>query len=107
MSLTGHVFTVYIPVISKSFFDSLSQEDQTLLLESMAKTEDYQQQLVNSEESIQLAEIEKAGVEVTLLTPEEIKPFMAKVDSVKAQYRTEAGADTYDAWVKAVEEAGK
>lgn len=107
MSLTGHVFTVYIPVISKSFFTSLSPEDQALLLESMAKTEVYQQQLVNNEESIQLAEIEKAGVKVTRLTPEEIKPFMAKVESVKTQYRTEAGADIYDAWAKAVEEAGK
>ena len=107
MSLTGHVFTVYIPVISKTFFDSLSSEYQTLLLESMAKTEDYQQQLVNSEESSQLAEIEKSGVKVTRLTPEEIKPFMAKVESVKAQYRTEAGAEAYDAWVKAIEVAGK
>ena len=107
MSLTGHVFTVYIPVISKSFFDSLSQEDQTLLLESMAQAEVYQQELVNSEEAGQLAEIESAGVEVTRLTPDEIKSFMVKVEPVKAKYRDEAGADVYDAWVKAVEEAAK
>ena len=107
MSLTGHVFTVYIPVISKSFFDSLPQKDQTLLLESMAQAEVYQQELVNSEEAGQLAEIEKSGVEVTRLTPDEIKSFMAKVEPVKAKYREEAGADVYDAWVLAVEEAAK
>ena len=105
MSLTGHVFTVYIPVISKSFFDSLSKPEQTLLLGSMAKAEDYQQQLVNSEESSQLAEIEKAGVKVTRLSPEEIKLFMAKVGDVKTKYRDQAGAEIYDAWVKAVDEA--
>jgi len=107
MSLTGHVFTVYIPVISKSFFDSLPQKDQTLLLESMAQAEVYQQNLVNSEEAGQLAEIEKAGVKVTKLTPEEINSFMVKVDSVKTQYRDKAGADVYDAWVMAVDEAAK
>ena len=37
MSLTGHVFTVYIPVISKPFYDSLSPKDQQLLRESMKK----------------------------------------------------------------------
>jgi len=105
MSLTGHVFTVYIPVMSKYFYDSLSEKHQTLLLDSMAKTEDYQQQLVNTEESSQLAEIEKSGVKVTRLAPEEIKPFMAKVGSVKTKYRKEAGAEVYDAWVKAVEKA--
>ncbi len=107
MSLTSHIFTVYIPVISKIFFDSLSKKNPSLLLESMAKAKDYQQQLVNSEESSQLAEIEKSGVQVTRLSPDEIKPFIVKVESVKAKYRTEAGADVYDAWVKAVEEAGK
>lgn len=107
MSLTGHVFTVYIPVISKSFYDSLSAKDQELLRESMKKAEDYQQQLVNDEESKQLAEIEKSGVQVTRLTPAETKSFMAKVEPVKAKYRSDAGADIYDAWVKAVEEASK
>lgn len=107
MSLTGHVFTVYIPVISKSFFDSLSQADQSLLRDSMRKAEDYQQQLVNSEESDQLAEIEKSGVKVVRLSSEEIKAFMAKVEPVKAKYRAEAGAEIYDEWVKAVEEASK
>lgn len=105
MSLTGHVFTVYIPVISKTFFDSLPKNDRKLLLDSMAKAEDYQQQLVNSEEAGQLDEIKKAGVQVTQLSPDEIKIFMAKVEPVKAKYRTEAGAEVYDAWVKAVQES--
>ncbi len=107
MSLTGHVFTVYIPVISKSFYESLPQNDQVLLRDSMKKAEDYQQQLVNAEESKQLAEIEKSGVQVTRLNPAEMKAFMDKVGSVKAKYRSEAGADIYDGWVKAVEEASK
>ena len=105
MSLTGHVFTVYIPVINKTFFDSLPEDDRKLLLDSMAKAEDYQQQLVNSEEAGQLDEIKKAGVQVTQLSPDEIKIFMAKVEPVKAKYRTEAGAEVYDAWVKAVQES--
>ena len=94
-------------MISKPFYDSLSIKDQKLLRESMKKAEDYQQQLVNDEESKQLAEIEKSGVQVTRLTAAETKSFMVKVEPVKAKYRSDAGADIYDAWIKAVEEASK
>lgn len=105
MSTTGHVFTVYIPVISKSFFEQLPEEQQKLLREAMRKAEDFQQDLVNAEESQQLAEIRKAGVEVIELTPDQRKAFIADTKSVREKYRTEVGEDVYDAWVKAVDAA--
>ena len=102
VSLTGHVFTVYIPVISQHFFSSLSEEHQTLLRESMAEAEAYQQELVNSEEAGQLQKIRDAGVNVVELTPEQRQVFSDMTESVRAEYREEVGADVYDAWVAAV-----
>lgn len=105
MSTTGHVFTVYIPVISKSFFEQLPEEQQKLLRESMQKAEDYQQELVNAEEAQQLGEIQKAGVTVLELTPDQRKAFIADTKSVREKYREQVGEDVYDAWVKAVDTA--
>jgi tripartite ATP-independent transporter DctP family solute receptor len=105
MSTTGHVFTVYIPVIRKSFFEQLPEEQQNLLREAMRKAEDYQQELVGAEEAQQLAEIQEAGVTVLELTPDQRKAFIEDTKSVREEYREQVGEDVYDAWDKAVDAA--
>ncbi len=107
LSTTGHVFTVYVPVISQSFFHSLSDEHQQLILDSMAKAAEYQQEIVNAEEAAQLQKIRDAGVEVTELTPQQRSVFAEKTKTVRKKYRDQVGAEVYDNWVKAVEEANE
>lgn len=102
LSTTGHVFAVYMPVISKPFFDSLSAEHQQLIRDSMAEARTYQAQLITSEDTAQLEEIRAAGVEVLDLTAEQRQAFADKTESVRLQYRDEVGAEAYDAWVAAV-----
>ena len=63
LSTTGHVFAVYMPVISKPFFDSLSVEHQDLIRTSMAAARTHQAELVAAEDAAQLEEIRSAGVE--------------------------------------------
>jgi tripartite ATP-independent transporter DctP family solute receptor len=99
---TGHVFAVYMPVISKPFFDSLSAEHQNLVKDSMAAARDHQAQLVASEDAAQLEQIRAAGVEVLELTAEQRQVFADKTESVRLQYREKVGAEAYDNWVSAV-----
>jgi tripartite ATP-independent transporter DctP family solute receptor len=105
MSLTGHVYTTYIPVISKIFFDELSAEYQALLLESMKKAADYQQELVNAEESNQLEKIKQSGVEVVELSEEQLMALQELTESVRAKYREPIGEQAFDTWVEAVKSA--
>ncbi len=105
LSTTGHVFAVYMPVISKPFFDSLPAEHQQLIRDSMAAARDYQAELVASENAEQLEQIRAAGVEVLELTAEQRQAFADKTESVRLQYRDEVGAEAYDAWVAAVSAA--
>ena len=102
LSTTGHVFAVYMPVISKPFFDSLSAEHQNLVRDSMAAARDHQAQLVASEDAAQLEQIRAAGVEVLELTAEQRQVFADKTESVRLQYREKVGAEAYDNWVSAV-----
>ena len=105
LSTTGHVFAVYIPVMSQFFYDSLSPEHQQLVRESMAEARAYQADLIAAEDAAQLEEIRAAGVEVLELTPEQRQAFADRTESVRLQYRDEVGAETYDTWVAAVKAA--
>ncbi len=102
LSTTGHVFAVYIPVVSTSFLEGLSDEHQQLIRDSIAEATVYQQELVTSESADQLDVIRAAGVEVYELSAEERLLFAEQTESVRLQYRDEVGAETYDAWVAAV-----
>lgn len=102
LSTTGHVFAVYMPVVSKPFFDSLSAEHQQLIHASMARARAHQAELVAAEDASQLDEIRSAGVEVLELTAEQRQAFADQTESVRLQYRDEVGAEAYDAWVAAV-----
>lgn len=105
MSLTGHVFTFYIPVVSKDFWNTLSSEDQQIFLDAMKMAQDYQQELVNAEDSQQLADIESFGVTVTKLTPAEISKFKDLTESVREKYRKSMADGVYDDWMKAISDA--
>ena len=102
LSTTGHVFAVYMPVVSKPFFDNLSAEHQQLIRASMARARAHQAELVAAEDASQLDEIRSAGVEVLELTAEQRQAFADQTESVRLQYRDEVGAEAYDAWVAAV-----
>jgi|Transcript_4110 tripartite ATP-independent transporter DctP family solute receptor len=105
LSTTGHVFAVYMPVISQPFFDSLSAEHQQLVRDSMAAARMHQAELVSAEDASQLDEIRAAGVEVLELTAEQRQAFADATESVRLQYRDEVGAEAYDAWIAAVADA--
>ncbi|MCV0424326.1 MAG: TRAP transporter substrate-binding protein, partial [Roseibium sp.] len=105
VSLTGHVFTVYIPVISDAYFSGLSPEHQKLLRDAMASAEAYQQELVDTEEAGQLQKIREAGVNVVDLTAKQRQAFSDQTEGVRAAYREEVGADVFDTWVSAVKDS--
>ena len=102
LSTTGHVFAVYMPVISQPFFNSLSDEHKELVRTSMASARAHQAELVSAEEASQLEEIRAAGVEVLELTAEQRQAFADATEGVRLQYRDEVGAEAYDAWIAAV-----
>lgn len=107
VSLTGHVFTVYIPVVGEWFWSGLTPDQQSLLRDAMTEATAYQQELVNAEEAGQLQKIREAGVNVVELGPEERQVFSERTRDVRAAYREEVGAEVFDGWLAAVEAASE
>lgn len=106
VSLTGHVFTVYIPVVGQWFWSGLSEDQQTLLRDAMHDAAIYQQDLVDAEESAQLQTIRDAGVSVVELSPAQRQVFSDQTQEVRAAYRKDVGEEVFDGWVDAVAAAG-
>jgi len=104
MTVSDHILGLYLPVINADFFHNLSEADQTLIRDSMQAAINYDFTIVAAEDAAFLKEMKEAGLEVTVLTPEQKKAFIDKVATVRDQFRDRVGADIYDLWMKKIAE---
>ncbi|NHH85209.1 TRAP transporter substrate-binding protein [Cobetia sp. MB87] len=107
LTLTGHIFTAYTPVISQTFFDSLPEGQQHLIEQSMDQAIAYDRELVAEEDADHLAHIQSSGVEVNNLSDEQHQAFADIAASVNAQYRERIGVDVFDGWMAAIHRASE
>ena len=110
MTLTGHVYTAYAPVMSLDFWKSLTPEEQKQITDTFEVARQYQLSLIDQEESKQLEEIKNNKTyptEVTELTPTEMQKFVDAAKATLDHYRTELGAETYDKFIEAIKNATK
>lgn len=103
LTLSGHVFTAYIPAISKPFYESLPEAHQEILQTAMDDAVQYDRKLVNEQEQDHLKVIKDAGVEVTTLTDEQYEAFAEMAEDVNLEYRDQIGAELFDAWMASIE----
>ena len=105
ITMSAHVYCAYIPLCTTDFWDSLSAEQQATLTEGFQKAYDAQMAMISEETDAQLAEIQEYGCEVTYLTPEEIALWQESAQPILVEYKDKVGADVYDEFTKAVEDA--
>ncbi len=106
ITLTGHVYTAYVPVVTSEFWNGLSEEAQKVISGAMDEAYAYQLQLIDDEEGQQLDEIannETYDCEIIELTDAEKQAFINAAQPTLEKYREELGADVYDEFKKAVE----
>lgn len=90
LTLTGHVYSTHIVLANPDFYSSLSDEDKKLMDTSLKEAIAYQQQVIAGEEAQQVKDIEKAGVKVTRLTPEQRAAFERVTQPVRDTYLKKA-----------------
>ncbi len=62
LTLTGHVYTTYVPMMNIDYWNSLTEEEKKIVVESIDEASLYQFALVDAEEKDQLKEIENDDV---------------------------------------------
>lgn len=95
-TLTGHVYTPHILLISKKVWDTLSAEDQKIFQEAAYAARDHVRQVSKEMNDSQVAKLREAGMTVTELTPDELKAFQDAVQPVYEQFADKIGKDLVD-----------
>ncbi len=95
MSLTSHGYGFTGIVISDKFFKSLPPDIQKIISESAELAEKYSREVKDKVEAEQLQAMSK-HMEITKLTPEQLKAFQAKAQVTWPDIKKDIGAEYYD-----------
>lgn len=110
ITLTGHVYTSYVPVMNIDFWNSLSDEEKTNIRDSFEVSRQYQLDLIAQEEGKQLEEIKSNDAYPTTiieLTQEQKQAFIDAAQPTLNYYRNELGSKAFDEFSEAVKKASK
>lgn len=93
LTLTGHVYTPYVLLASKSWFDGLSAEDQALVMEAAQESAEYQRGLSRNDAERLTGLLQEEGMEVSRLPDEEMAKLRERVAPVVTQFTETIGVD--------------
>jgi TRAP-type transport system periplasmic protein len=107
VSTTNHVYSPFVVLLSKMFWDESSKEEQEIMVKAAEEAGVYERELVRKANKEYLGELEKAGMVVTEVTPEAREEMKALTDPAVEQFADKIGKDTIEKVKKAVEDAQK
>ncbi len=102
LTMTGHNYNTMVHVISKKVWDKLTPDQQAIVKEESKKAGDWMRKTCRNEETDQINQLKKFGMEVVIPDKTEFKKLMPPAyDRMKAI----AGEDNIAAFLKMVDEA--
>lgn len=87
-TLTKHVYSPFVFMISQKFWDESTSEEQDAIMEAAIIARDHERQLNREANETLAAELEKEGMEVIELTPEAQGAFMEKAQGIYPEFAT-------------------
>jgi tripartite ATP-independent transporter DctP family solute receptor len=96
VSLTGHVYGPHILLINKKLFDSFPAADQKVILQAAKDSAVFQRATNRKMNAEQVDALKKAGMTVTVLSPEQLKVFQDATKSVYDEWIPKIGKDLID-----------
>ncbi|MDR1936061.1 MAG: TRAP transporter substrate-binding protein [Candidatus Accumulibacter sp.] len=92
-TLSNHFYSPFVFMYSKRLWDRLSAEDQALILKAAKESAVYQRQVNRETMGKAVDGMEKAGMTVTRLTPEQHNAFVEATKTIAQQFEADFGAD--------------
>jgi tripartite ATP-independent transporter DctP family solute receptor len=89
LSLTKHVYTPFVFLVSKKFWDNLSPEEQQILKYAAVEAGKYQRELSREEDKKSLEELKETKIKINEVSDEERQKMEEAIKSVIAQYAKE------------------
>lgn len=104
MTLTQHVYGPFVFMMSKMYWDKLSDEDKQLFMKAANAGRDEERRLIREENMQNLKTLEEQGMSIVELAPGEREKLQQLVQPVIDQYADSVGRDLVDKIYRAVEE---
>ncbi|WP_106476451.1 TRAP transporter substrate-binding protein [Phytohalomonas tamaricis] len=99
---TNHVYTPFITLMSARYWNRLPEPYKELIQDASTKMGVYERQVSRDMNDQAKAELKKEGLEITELTPEQLKAFKQKVQPVYEAYREKIGEPIFSSVMKDV-----
>ncbi|BCH34010.1 periplasmic substrate-binding transporter [Mesorhizobium sp. L-8-10] len=96
LTLSGHVYSPAMLLVSKSFFDNLSDEEQQAFRDGAAKGVVAMRAFVDDVEKSGVATLKERGMQVNELSPEQKAEFQSSLKAAYQQYYEKYGKDLID-----------
>lgn len=94
LAVTRHVYNPQALLISKKLWDSMSADEKRVITEAAAEATKFQRQLSRGQADEALADLKKAGMQVTEFSPAELQRLRDKVKPVVDKYSAQVGEAT-------------
>ena len=107
LTVTNHVYSPWIVLVSKKYWDGLSKAEQKVLLDAAVKSRDFERKDTREEAAKALAELKAKGMQVNELTPAETNRMREKLSAINASIAGNVGEALWKETQAAVAQARK
>jgi TRAP-type transport system periplasmic protein len=104
VSVTNHVYSPWIVLVSKKWWDGLSKDEQKVLSDAARVSRDFERKDTRAEAAKALAELKSKGMQVNELSPAESARMRDKLTRVNASIAANVGMEL---WSETQAELGK
>ncbi len=96
LTVTNHVYSPWILLVSKKWWDTLSKAEQKVLMDAAKTSRDFERKDTREEASKAMADLKSKGMLVNELSPAEAERMRAKLTGVYADISKEVGMDLWN-----------
>jgi len=101
MTICNYSYDPIVLGVNKKLWDSIDKDTQAIMKKAAEEAMALNIKLTREDEAKQLDEMKKKGLQVNVLTPEQIKVFQASVTSVYKEQEPIIGKELLDLFVAA------
>lgn len=96
LTITNHVYSPWIVLASKKWWDTLNAAERKVLLDAAVKSRDFERKDTREEAARALAELKAKGMQVNELSPAEANRMREKLTAVHASIADQVGRDLWN-----------
>jgi len=102
LTVSRHFYDPSPLFISQKTLEKLTDEQINIIKEAAIEARDYMRNIANEQEEELIADLEKQGMEVVRLTPEQVKAFQEATKDVYKDFVDQIGEDFLNQFLEAV-----